>query len=163
MTRNVSRTVLQRLVGLPATPEPENGQCWFRAKTMVLIDLLRTPELWGPEGAVRLEGGDPPVRLLVFRGDDGQFHAILNRCGHRGRRLDPVPGGRTIQCCSLGRSTFDYRGRILHGPACKALKVCRTYASGSRIVVKMTDPFESLLPTGGSRRPWKPGGVRSTA
>jgi nitrite reductase/ring-hydroxylating ferredoxin subunit len=49
--------------------------------------------------------------LLVFHGDDGQYHAIENRCTHMGRRIDMMPGSHTIECCSVSKSTFTYDGR----------------------------------------------------
>ena len=54
--------------------------------------------LWRRADDVR---GTITARTLVVHGDDGTFHAFANRCRHMGRRLDPVPGTETVQCCSV--------------------------------------------------------------
>jgi nitrite reductase/ring-hydroxylating ferredoxin subunit len=138
LTTNISRSVFQRCVGAPATPEPRDSHGWLRTESKVLVDLLRTPELLRPEGAVRLEGGDPWVRLLVFRGDDGRFHAVHNACSHWGRRMDPVSGTGTLQCCSLARSTFDYSGHCLRGPARRPITFLATRRLGQKVIVSLT-------------------------
>ena len=64
-----------------------------------------------------MEGWGLPLRVLVIRGDDGKFHAFHNRCTHIGhRRLDPVSGTGTVQCCSVGKSTYTYDGKKVYGP-----------------------------------------------
>jgi nitrite reductase/ring-hydroxylating ferredoxin subunit len=106
-----------RLRGRCATAEPGDSGCWSYSDGQVRIDMARAPELSAPYGAVRLEGRGLPNRVLVVHCDDDRYRAVSNACTHGGRRLDPVPGTQTVQCCSLGRSTFDYDGRVLHGPA----------------------------------------------
>ena len=54
--------------------------------------------------------------MLVFRGEDGAWHAYRNRCGHAGRRLDPVPGTETMQCCSVNAATYGYDCHKIEGP-----------------------------------------------
>ncbi|MBU4426882.1 MAG: Rieske 2Fe-2S domain-containing protein [Proteobacteria bacterium] len=61
-------------------------------------------------------------RILVIYGFDGQFHAFRNRCPHMGRRLEPIVGSVAVQCCSLSRSTFDYAGNVMSGPAKESLR-----------------------------------------
>jgi hypothetical protein len=98
--RSLSRSPLQRIFGIPATRPPRDPGCWVYSVGRVQIDLIRAPELRRPEGAVRLEGGELPLKLLVMRGDDGRFHAFHNRCGHGGRCLDlqaPVLQHRAIE------------------------------------------------------------------
>ena len=116
-TRTLRRNIFQRLFGMCATKLPSNPDCWKSGDGEIVILLKRAPELSEPWGAIRLEGRELPDRLLVFRDEDGQFHALRNRCGHGGRRLDPVPGTETIQCCSIGKTTYGYSGEILSGPA----------------------------------------------
>jgi nitrite reductase/ring-hydroxylating ferredoxin subunit len=82
-------------------------------------------ELQIPGSGVRLEGEGLDPRLLVFHGDDGQYHAVANRCTHMGRRIDTIAGGSVIQCCSVSKSTFTYDGQPVGGAAKTALK---TYA-----------------------------------
>ena len=102
----LNRGFFQRIFGLPATQKPLDPQCWSFSDGKIMIDLKRATELKKPGGALRLEGGELSMRVLVIRGDDGKFHAFLNRCTHIGhRRLDPVLGTGSIQCCSVGKST----------------------------------------------------------
>ncbi|WP_092347100.1 Rieske 2Fe-2S domain-containing protein [Desulfuromusa kysingii] len=56
-------------------------------------------------------------------GGDGEYRAYHNRCTHIGhRRLDPVPGTNTVQCCSVNHSTFDCCGEKMAGPARHSIK-----------------------------------------
>ncbi len=74
-------------------------------------------ELDTPGGAIRCEGNNLPKRVLVVRGEDGEYRAFHNRCTHLGhRRLDPVPGTDTVQCCSVNKSTYDSEGNKIFGP-----------------------------------------------
>jgi len=66
---------------------------------------------------LRLEGKELTERILVVFGDDGQYYAFKNSCTHAGRRLDPIPGTNKVQCCSVGKSTFDYEGKKQSGSA----------------------------------------------
>ncbi|ADK86397.1 Rieske (2Fe-2S) iron-sulfur domain protein [Desulfarculus baarsii DSM 2075] len=109
--------VFARVFGLCQTRPPADAGCWSFDRDKVVVDLNRAPELAVSGGAVRLEGGGLPWRVLVFRDQDGVLRAVINRCAHAGRRLDPVAGGQALQCCSLGRSTFDVDGQRLGGPA----------------------------------------------
>jgi nitrite reductase/ring-hydroxylating ferredoxin subunit len=132
----LNRSFFQRIFGTPATPKPSNPQCWAFSEGKILIDLKRTTELNKPGGALRLEDGGLPVRVLVIRGDDGKFHAFHNRCTHIGhRRLDPVPGTGTVQCCSVGKSTYTYDGKKVHGLPTGAIKAFKVEVDGDRLVV----------------------------
>ena len=104
-----------RLFGIAATKPPRDPACWTFGGGAVELDLGRAPELADRGGAVRLEGGDLPVRVLVLRGEDGELHAFVNACPHAKRRLDPLPGADQVRCCSIGKTTFDYAGKRLSG------------------------------------------------
>jgi nitrite reductase/ring-hydroxylating ferredoxin subunit len=108
----------KRLFGICATPPPADTGCWRFADGVVEVELARTPELAANGGAVRLEGGELPTRVLVLRGDDGALHALENKCDHAGRRLDPLAGSGQVECCSIGKSRYDYDG-LLHGGMAK--------------------------------------------
>jgi nitrite reductase/ring-hydroxylating ferredoxin subunit len=134
----LERGFFQRLFGIPATPKPRLPGCWSYADGRVLIDLEKAPELARPGGALRLEGGGLPIRVLVIHGQDGAFHAFHNRCTHFGhRRLDPVPGTATIQCCSVNKSTYAYDGPRLFGPAPGPATVLPVEMEGDRLVVRL--------------------------
>lgn len=124
-TAVLRRNVFQRLFGICATKLPSDEGCWTLENERITVDLTRAPELARPNAGIRLEKKGLPERVLVICGEDGRYHAFRNRCTHGKRRLDPVPGAQQVQCCSVGKSTFDYAGRRLSGPAKEAL---RTYA-----------------------------------
>ncbi|MEA2064360.1 MAG: Rieske (2Fe-2S) protein [Gemmatimonadota bacterium] len=121
--------IIRRIFGICRTGKPLNTGCWKYDEGRVEVDLAQTPELSAPGGAIRLEGKPlPGKRILLLHGEDGNYHACLNRCTHLGhRRLDPLADGDEgegrIRCCSVGKSTFDYQGRVVSGTAEEPLTV----------------------------------------
>lgn len=113
--KSLKRNIFQRLFGICASTEPHNETCWRYADGKITIDLALVPELEKPGSGVRLENKNCPERVLVVYGDDCQFYAFQNKCQHAGRRMDPVPGENAIQCCSIGKATYDYSGKIISG------------------------------------------------
>ena len=112
------RNIFQRILGICATKPPVDNGCWNYENGKLVVDLSRTPELSSPNGAVRIEkAGNLPDRILIFKSDDGEYHAMRNQCAHAKRRLDPVPGAEQVQCCSVGKSTYDYEGNVVSGMA----------------------------------------------
>jgi Rieske Fe-S protein len=136
--KDLHRSIWQRLFGLPATPKPMDSGCWTFSDGKILIDLKVAPELRNPSGALRLEGKGLPCRLLVLRGEDGAYHVFHNRCTHLGhRRVDPVPGTRTVQCCSVNKSTYTYEGLNIRGPAPRPLTTYAATLEGDTLVVRL--------------------------
>lgn len=133
----LERSFFQRLLGQCATPEPADSGCWSYSGGQVQIDLARAPELVPPSGAVRLEGRGLPERLLVVHGEDGRYRAMSNRCTHFGRRLDPVPGTGTVQCCSINKSTFDDEGRAVYGPAKRPVRTFDATTANNRLFIPL--------------------------
>lgn len=127
----------KRLLGICETPPPGDPEAWTVANGVVSINLSRVPELNNPGGAVRLEGKDPAPRLLVFHGDDGRHHAMSNRCTHMGRRIDPIAGSKTIQCCSVSKSTFAYDGTPVGGAAKTSLTTYPVSREGDALKIKI--------------------------
>jgi nitrite reductase/ring-hydroxylating ferredoxin subunit len=120
----LKRNIFQRILGVPQTAKPVNPDCWYYSEGKLIIDLNRTPELKNKWGAIRIEGSDLPVRILLIAGEKGDYHAFHNRCSHFGhRRLDPVPATANVQCCSVNKSTYDLNGKKVYGPAPKPIKV----------------------------------------
>ena len=111
----------KRLFGICATQPPADGQGWQMEKGKVVLNLAQLPELAHPGGAVRLEGKGLPKRVLVLRDAEGELRAFYNKCTHAGRRLDPLPDGTGVQCCSVGKSTFQLDGGLVSGSAKKDL------------------------------------------
>ena len=117
----------------------------------ILGDVLSEPRLKCPIYATAQEALSQPcdvfveftlpevakaMRVLVIRGDDGKFHAFRNRCTHIGhRRLDPVPETGTVQCCSVGKSTYTYDGKKIYGPPTGSIKTFKVEVEGDRLIV----------------------------
>jgi nitrite reductase/ring-hydroxylating ferredoxin subunit len=133
----LKRNLFQRILGLCATPPPRDPGCWRLENGRVVVDLARAPELAAPDGGLRLEGAGLSQRILVVRGGDGTYRAFRNRCTHAGRRLDPMPGEGRVQCCSVGKSTFDAAGRRVSGSAKKDLPTFPVAVEGDRLVIAL--------------------------
>jgi nitrite reductase/ring-hydroxylating ferredoxin subunit len=132
----LNRNIFQRIFGLPATSKPLDPQCWTFSDGKIMIDFKRAPELEKVGGALRLEGDGLPRRVLVVNADDGKFYAFHNRCTHIGhRRLDPVPGTGTVQCCSVNKSTYTYDGSKIYGPPTGPIKTFKVEVAGERLIV----------------------------
>ena len=108
---------LKRILGICETPPPADPAAWSLNGATVSVDLARMPELNAAGSGVRLEGKGLGPRLLVVHGDDGQYHAVANRCTHMGRRIDVLAGSSQIQCCSVSKSTYTYDGQPVSGAA----------------------------------------------
>jgi nitrite reductase/ring-hydroxylating ferredoxin subunit len=127
--------LIKRLLGICNTQPPGDASCWKYVSGNLEIDLARAPELSGTGGAIRIEGARSPERVLVFRGDDGELHAFVNRCSHMGRRLDPLPGQGVVQCCSVGKATHDYDGEKKSGLARGAIVSLQTEENEGRLTI----------------------------
>ena len=136
-TKTLRRNIFQRIFGKCVTQEPTDPGCWTYSDGKVEIDLARAEELSDTGGAIRIESEKLPERLLVIHGDDGNYHAFQNRCTHGKRRLDPVPSAATVQCCSIGKSTFDYSGKLLVGSAKSDMTTYPVEIKDGRLVVSL--------------------------
>ena len=135
--RSLPRNLWQRFLGISATRPAADPGSFHHEDGRITVDLDRVPELAEPGSAIRIESPDLPDRYLVLHGDDGVFHAFQNRCMHMGRRLDPVPGAGTVQCCSVSKTTYDYAGNVVRGPARKGLEVCTVLVEGRTLIIKV--------------------------
>ena len=133
----LKRNIFQRLFGICATSKPSDEGCWSFANGTIVVNLARAPELAQPDGALRLEGKNLPVRILVVKGDGDGWHAFKNRCAHAGRRLDPVPGTGRVQCCSVGKSTYDGNGNILSGSAKKGVETYAVTLTDGKLMIAL--------------------------
>ncbi len=132
----LKRSFFQRLLGISATTKPKIDDCWHYADGKLTIDLDKALELKAPGDAIRLEGKNLPERVLVVCGEDGEYRAFHNRCTHLGhRRLDPVPGTDTVQCCSISKSTYDSGGKKIFGPTPHPVKRFPVEKNQTKLIV----------------------------
>jgi len=127
--------LLKRIFGICDTRLPADSGCWKFSDSTVEIDLSRASELEKSGSAIRLEENGLPERILVLHGNDGSFHAIKNRCTHMWRRIDSVAGESLIRCCSVSKSTFDYKGDVVSGPAKNPLKVFPVKTEDGKLMI----------------------------
>jgi len=132
------RNIFQRLFGICATKPPADDSCWTFHDNRVVVDLDRVPELAGPNRSVRLERKKGlSHRLLIIHTNDDRYYAFKNRCTHAGRRLDPVPGTQRVQCCSIGRSAYDYSGKVLAGPAKRSVDAYTVRIEDRNLIIEI--------------------------
>ena len=79
----------------------------FKAPFQALLDVLP-----GKSGIVDYEG----EKVGVYRNEAGECFYVTTRCPHLGCQLAFNPDERTWECPCHG-SRFDYRGKLLNGPA----------------------------------------------
>ncbi len=125
-----------RIFGICQTKPPADSGAWKVTDRGLEVELGRTPELESPGGAIRLEGPGLKARVLLLRGEDKALHAFVNKCTHGGRRLDPLAGQDRIQCCSVGKSVFDYQGRRISGSAKKDLTPLKVEEREGRALIE---------------------------
>ncbi len=126
-----------RILGICKTQPPKDAGCWIYAEKKVEVALERASELSRPGNGIRLEGKGLPQRILLFYGTDGKFYAFRNRCTHGGRRLDPVPGTESMQCCSVFGSVFAYNGEKISGPAKGPLTSFPVEKRENRLIIRL--------------------------
>lgn len=139
----LKRNFFQRILGDSATKEPAVADCWDYEDGKLVINLHEASELRTPGGAIRLEGKNIPVRVLVVCGENGEYRAYRNQCKHFGhRRLDPVPGTNTVQCCSINKSTFDSSGNKIFGPAPHSINFYPVEKDQEKLIVLIAGSFD---------------------
>ena len=135
----LKRSFFQRLLGISATTKPGIDGSWNYADGKLTIDLGKALELKTPGAAIRFEGKNLPKRVLVVCGKNGEYRAFHNRCTHLGhRRLDPVPGTDTMQCCSMNKSTYDSGGKKIFGPAPHPITLYSVKKEQENLIVLIT-------------------------
>jgi hypothetical protein len=127
--------MFQRLFCVTISPRPADSGCWDVAGDRLTIELARAPEIGPAGGALRLEDGRLPDRVLVVHGEDGQYRAFRDRCACGGFRIDPVPGEPRIRCCTPMQSTYEYSGKPLSKHVTRSLDLLPTTLDGGRLSV----------------------------
>lgn len=129
--------MINRIKGVPETGLPQIESAWSYDSGTLTLNLARLPEISSLGGAVRIEGDILPDPILIVLGEDGQYYAFRNACTHAGRMIDPVAGTMTLQCCSASKSTFDYSGSVLSGPAEGPLTSYPLTLEGDQLLVEI--------------------------
>lgn len=98
----------------------------------IRLSLRQHPELAEPRGSLRLlpDGWEDPVYLLVL--DGGGFAAVSSVCTHRGCTVDL--GGPGLACPCHG-SQYDREGRVMRGPASRALARYPVHANADELII----------------------------
>lgn len=101
---------------------------------IIRLSLRQHPELAEPRGSLRLlpDGWEDPVYLLAL--DGGGFAAVSSVCTHRGCTVDL--GGPGLACPCHG-SQYDREGRVMRGPANRALTRYPVRTSGDDLVIEV--------------------------
>jgi len=136
-TGRTELTFFDRLLGRPLTQPPTIEQAWSYSDGKLTLELAKLPEIESLGSAVRVEGDVLPEPVLVVLGDDGNFYSFLNACTHAGRMIDPVAGSMTLECCSISKSTYDYEGKVISGPAEETLRSFPLSTDGNQLVIEV--------------------------
>jgi thiosulfate dehydrogenase [quinone] large subunit len=98
------------------------------------VSLAAFPELASPGGTIRIlpDGMTDPIYVLAR--ENGEFGARSPICTHRGCTVD-VSGDRLV--CPCHGSTYDRDGRVLKGPAQRALARYPVMRSGDQLVIEV--------------------------
>jgi Rieske Fe-S protein len=101
----------------------------------IRLSLRQYPELAEARGSLRLlpDGWEDPVYLLAL--DGGGFAAVSSVCTHRGCTVDL--GGPGLACPCHG-SQYDREGRVMRGPANRALTRYPVRASGDELIIEVS-------------------------
>ncbi|MFV9631046.1 MAG: Rieske (2Fe-2S) protein [Methanosarcinales archaeon] len=135
--KTLHRNIFQRILGICATKKPSDEGCWNFEEGKIIIDLARAPELAMVNGAIRLEAKEIHERVLVIQGDDSRYYAFQNRCTHGKRRLDPMPGMQQVQCCSIGKSIYNYNGKIISGSAKDDIRTYQVTVDNGKLMITL--------------------------
>jgi len=99
----------------------------------IRLSLGQYPELAKPDGAVKLQPDamEDPIYVLATAGG---FVAVSPICTHRGCTVD-VHGERLV--CPCHGSTYDREGKVLKGPAQRALARYVVTRSGDQLEIEV--------------------------
>jgi Rieske Fe-S protein len=137
------RDLLKQAVamGLPpccGTPRLAPGA--YRAgERTVVVDLAAAPELRQKGGSARIVDGARGIDLIVARPGRRRYAALDTACTHGSAPVAYKPKQKTMQCTCWGRSEFALDGRVLGGPAKRALRVYPTALSGQMLTIDLAE------------------------
>ena len=99
----------------------------------VRVSIPAFPDLAESNGAIKLQPAGHPDPIYVLAGASG-FAALSPICTHRGCTVD-VNGSRLV--CPCHGSTYDREGRVLKGPAERALRRYQVSREGDSLVIDL--------------------------
>lgn len=99
----------------------------------VRLSIAAFPDLAQAHGAVKLQPSGFPDPVIVLAGTAG-FTALSPICTHRGCTVD-VNGARLV--CPCHGSTYDRSGRVLKGPAERALATYAVSREGDTLIIDL--------------------------
>jgi Rieske Fe-S protein len=103
----------------------------------VRLSLAEHPQLRAPGGHLRLRLPERGAEIYVLGQPDGEFAALSPICTHLGCTVD-VAGAHLV--CPCHGSTYDRQGRVLRGPAERALRRFATSVTpGGDLVIRVEE------------------------
>lgn len=131
--------IIKQIFGICATAMPQNKSAWENKGDHILVKLSACPELEKANSGIRIEKRGLKDRILVVRGENDQFYAFKNQCSHIGRRrIDPLPGKEQLRCCSVNKSTYQYDGSVVSGPAKTPLKTYTVEVNEDILIIRLS-------------------------
>lgn len=128
-----------KLCGCAAAAFAVTGCASVIAKPVTAIDgrialrLADHPELAQPNGSVAIQPAGMTDPLFVLRSGEG-YSVLSPICTHRGCTVE-VAGDR-LECPCHG-SMYDRQGKVLQGPAERALTKFAATVRGDRLVIEL--------------------------
>jgi cytochrome b6-f complex iron-sulfur subunit len=100
----------------------------------ITLRLADYPELGQPNGSVAIQPQGMSDPLFVLRTGVGAYSVLSPICTHRGCTVE-VAGDR-LECPCHG-SMYDRQGKVLQGPAERALTTFAAAVQGDRLVIEL--------------------------
>jgi nitrite reductase/ring-hydroxylating ferredoxin subunit len=129
--------MIDRVRGVTNTPLLDDPAAWTYANNELRLSLGQVAALNQPGSAVRLESDQLPEDLLVVYGVDSEYYVYVNKCTHGQRKIDLDDNGQ-LRCVSVNRSSFDYGGSVLSGPAAGTLTTYTVAQQDGQLVITLS-------------------------
>ena len=105
---------------------PVISQKWIQvSQGRVSVDVDHVESLARVGGAAKLKHPSLEDQILVIRVTKRGYVAVSNRCTHKGGEIVYNAEKKRLVCSNYGHSVFQLSGRVIKGPASRALKTYR--------------------------------------
>lgn len=121
----------------PAPLIPESS--YRREYQQLAISLSSVSTLSTIGGAARVvlcETEEDELKLLILRTSADTYRVFADRCTHNGRELVYIPVESRMMCRSR-KSYFDLDGKIIQGPAERALSIYPSQIIGGELIIEL--------------------------